>query len=154
MGHRLHPRAIYGHAVPAGGIPDRNRRRHRARGRHFDRRGLGKPCNDRTLFRTRLAPPFAVMDFKFGDFGVNPDIATADVGVRSLRHQGLWDMRFPEAIQAQANVPPPPDRSIPVALVGASPSTLTKPRNVSCVGFPTSRTFALRNFAKRLRQST
>ena len=30
-----HPRAIHGHAVPAGGVPDRARRRHRARASAF-----------------------------------------------------------------------------------------------------------------------
>ena len=31
VGDRLHSRALHGHAVPAGGVPDRARRRHRAR---------------------------------------------------------------------------------------------------------------------------
>ena len=40
VGDRLYPLALHGHAVPAGGVPDRARRRHRARGRHSDRRSL------------------------------------------------------------------------------------------------------------------
>src|SRR5258708_4947993 len=40
-GDRLHSRAIHGHAIPAGGLPDRARRRHRACRRHFDRCSLG-----------------------------------------------------------------------------------------------------------------
>ena len=35
-----HSRAIHGYAIPAGGIPDRARRRHRACCRDIDRRGL------------------------------------------------------------------------------------------------------------------
>ena len=38
-----HSRALHGHAVPAGGVPDRARRRHRARGRDIDRRGVARP---------------------------------------------------------------------------------------------------------------
>ena len=38
VGDRLYPRAVHGHAVPAGGVPDRARRRYRARRRHSDRR--------------------------------------------------------------------------------------------------------------------
>ena len=35
-------RALHGHAVPAGGVPDRARRRHRARRRDTHRRGLSR----------------------------------------------------------------------------------------------------------------
>ena len=40
LGDRLHSCALHGHTVPAGGVPDRARRRHRARGRDTDRRGV------------------------------------------------------------------------------------------------------------------
>ena len=45
VGDRLYSRALHGHAVPAGGVPDRARRRHRARGRDIDRRGVAVPRN-------------------------------------------------------------------------------------------------------------
>ena len=47
MGDRLHSRALHGHAVPAGGVPDRARRRHRARSRHTDRGGLRSCSNEK-----------------------------------------------------------------------------------------------------------
>ena len=43
VGDRLYPRPIYGYAVPAGGFPDRARRRHRARGRHSHWSGRRRP---------------------------------------------------------------------------------------------------------------
>src|SRR5262245_28596656 len=41
MGDRLYSRTLHGHAVPAGGVPDRARRRDRLGGRNIDRRGVG-----------------------------------------------------------------------------------------------------------------
>jgi hypothetical protein len=59
VGDRLHSRAIHGHAVPAGGVPDRARRRHRARGRHLDRRGVGQRLpEDRVEYGPPRRPEF------------------------------------------------------------------------------------------------
>ncbi len=43
VGHCLDPLALYGHALPAGGVRDRARRRHRVRRRHPHRQRLSDP---------------------------------------------------------------------------------------------------------------
>ena len=50
VGDRLYPRPLHGYAVPAGGVPDRARRRHRARGRYSDRGGLAASAMTRSRF--------------------------------------------------------------------------------------------------------
>src|ERR1700733_8679346 len=54
LGDCLYPRTLHGHAIPPGRVPDRVGRRHRARRRYSDRRGLEKADDSRHLIPKRM----------------------------------------------------------------------------------------------------
>src|SRR6266851_3766653 len=99
MGHRLYSRALYGYAVPAGGVPDRARRRHRARGRHSHRRGVGKHwSDDEPMFQTRLParPPYASRRGFMDVAGATSERRRRDPGLQR-RHRSARPIHDPAA---------------------------------------------------------
>ena len=107
VGDRLYSRALHGHAVPAGGVPDRARRRHRARGRHPDRGVLARDMmmkrrfsagSTRHLWLARLRSFSVVAGAAGTGHGRNPGLQRRHRGARPVH-----DPAAPQLYRARAS---------------------------------------------------